>query len=1013
MSKLSESPPLYNCHVCKEPYQENARFCSQCGVPLKDLKSLFETPLPLTANQKEKQTPDIEEDKSFTPFYIGSFKILKALGKGGMGEVFLAFDITCGRFVALKRIRAELAQHKNLYKRFLREARITSQLSHPSIIPIYNLKQEKKFIYYTMPHVEGETLKDILKQARLKKDTAPKEELSLFSIPSLVRIFIPLCQAIAYAHSKNILHRDIKPENVIIGKYGQVLILDWGLALFTDEGEGKEEPIQSIEKENIHVTLPGKVVGTVAYMSPERALGQRANKQTDIYSLGVILYQILTLHFPFKRESLEEFRKSMKQEQYTEPSELAPYREVPKALAHVAKKCLDPEPKNRYPSIEYLIHDLENYVEGRAEWFPVSSLDTTCKKHWEFQENILIPEHLAITQKPEVTDWVNLMLSKESFSANLRIETSITLSKDSHGIGFLLSVPEINARNFLSEGYCLWLGTQNNRSSKLFRSGMEVLNASEIYLDLQKKYHIRIEKVDHKIAFYLNDSLLFTYISHIPLVGTHIGLLCRDAEYAIDKISVSVRSLSIKVNCLKVPDSLLASKNYQQALNEYRRISHSFPGRTEGREAMFRAGITVLEQSKMVPSQKEKERLLQESLDEFGKMHKTPGAPLEFLGKSLTYQQMKDNEEESKCLELALRRYKKHPLIAILEEQVLYRMYESSHYERLATYRFALITLQYLNLDKNSSSHQLICRLCTNWEKIFSHENDWDDYKQSPQKKLRLIIELAFRLSKPHTLSEILDCLIKNPQIDPDTIEDCIFYLIELGSYQIAHNHMLSFLFKTQKPEKERLRTRFSLLESLIVSHRESLINGIQTFFSRCPEKLHNRAMRILFHLMEQALKNKQENLFHLIFNHLIHYKLPKEDQKKLNYYRIWALLLEKNWKSVGQLFHQYPLQEINQDHSILHFLYGCWVAATEESELAMIHFSGVADTSHPRSFNLASHFLTGKLTRKKDWFSQAFLWEKRALYQQLHLYYHCIEDMEQAQFYQHLESEQYVNLSD
>src|SRR5262249_32874545 len=157
----------------------------------------------------------------------GSYQVLKVIGKGGMGEVFLAYDTTCGRRIALKRIRSDLMEHVQMHNRFLKEARVTAQLTHPSIIPIYAIHgQQQQEVYYTMPYVEGQTLKQILRKAKQVEKKGQKSDVAGGSIPALMRIYLSICQAIAYAHSKEVLHRDIKPENIIVGQYGEVLILD-------------------------------------------------------------------------------------------------------------------------------------------------------------------------------------------------------------------------------------------------------------------------------------------------------------------------------------------------------------------------------------------------------------------------------------------------------------------------------------------------------------------------------------------------------------------------------------------------------------------------------------------------------------------------------------------------------------------------------------------------------------------------------------------------------------------
>lgn len=687
-----------------------------------------------TASPSISFLPEHLPEEESVQFTVGPYQVLHSIGKGGMGEVFLAYDTTCGRRIALKKIRPDLIEYKQLQNRFLKEARITCQLTHPAIIPIYAIHSEDDIAYYTMPFIEGKTLKHLLRTARKQERKGAKLDHLTESIPALIRIFLSICQAVAYAHSKRVLHRDIKPENIIVGQYGQIIILDWGLAkmLKTEHADSlsgfdAEETTDDETKDPHQLTRVGKVVGTVAYMAPERALGNPANFQTDIYSLGIILYQLLTLKQPFQRGTLKEFRENVQKEKLLDPVDVAPYRDVPRSLSRVVMKCLSSQPENRYHNVDELIYDLENYIEGRSEWFQIANLDIKNKADWEFQENVLIAEHVAITRQAEASDWVSLMISKDSFQENIKLEARVKVGEKGHGIGFLLSVPEAAERVHLNDGYCLWISTEKAKATKLLRSTVEVVHAPDVFLKHQEWYKVRIEKIDNNIYFYLNEALQFSYISHLPLVGTHVGVLSRDADFTLADFVINVRSQNVMVNCLAVPDAFLAHKDYPTALSEYRRIGYSFPGRAEGREAMFRAGITLLEQANNSASPHEKTHLYDLAHEEFRKLHNTPGAPLEYLGKALIYQAQEDNEDEVKCFELAYRRYPHHPLLPILEEQIIYRMHDSSRYDRQATFNFMLFTLRYLpKVSTVRNTKKLLHSMEKHWEPLFFIEQDRD-----------------------------------------------------------------------------------------------------------------------------------------------------------------------------------------------------------------------------------------------------------------------------------------------
>lgn len=684
------------------------------------------------------------------------YKIVRSLGKGGMGEVFLAYDHICQREVALKKIRENLQKYPSIKRRFLREAHIAATLNHPSIIPIFSISENPSSVFYTMPFVEGKTLKEHLKEAP--------------ATASLMRMFLSICQAVAHCHSRSVLHRDLKPENIILGKFGEVMIIDWGLAQYIDQ---KESDLDLEEIPQLpHLTRPGKIVGTLAYLAPERAQNEPSSEQTDLYALGVILYQILTLKLPFKRSDLETFQKMWMYEELTDPIEAAPDRDIPHSLCQIVKKCLNPRKELRYQHVTQLIADFENFLEGKPEWILAAELKIDQKQDWEFQENILLAKHIAITGSTEVMEWVNLMISRASFSGNTKIEAFVRLGDSSHGIGLLMNVPEIPQRHNLMDGYCVWIGSQNHPGCRLFRNNIEVLQHNETALDASLWHTLRLEKTDSHLKVLIDHQLCIHYISHTPLAGTHIGLLLRDADLEIAHLQVFTGSQNITVSCLAIPDAFLANQDYPRALSEYRQIATSFPGRTEGREAIFRAGVTLLEAGLAHKKIKVRQQLLSHALEEFSKLRATAGAPLEYLGKSLVYKAMNEVEEEVKCLELAIRKYQSHPLLPRLVEHLIFRLHESSSHHRLSAYHFALLTLRHLPQIFTNPDHQkLIDTLKKNWEIIpFLNPEATTVY-------------LAFFLARPIPLMEC----IENGQ----SADDATFALLMLGCTDMVKEHPL------------------------------------------------------------------------------------------------------------------------------------------------------------------------------------------------------------------------------
>lgn len=1011
-----------NCPHCQSSFSlgknEQAglpRFCVFCG------QDLTETPSPAssasTTGASHIHSTSITliaghvPDPNQVKFSIGPYRIIDSIGKGGMGEVFLAYDTTCGRRIALKKIREDLLEHKQLQNRFLKEAHITSQLTHPAVIPIYTIHKEDSLIYYTMPFVEGKTLKEILRTARRVEKKGEKVSGPIItSIPALMRIFVTICNAVAYAHAKGVLHRDLKPENIIVGQYGQVIILDWGLAKMLHTAEDPDQDLP--ETLPLHkLTRVGKVVGTVAYMAPERALGQPATVQTDIYSLGVILYQLLTLTPPFKRGTLQEYIRNFSKEVLKDPAKVAPYRDIPKALAQITKRCLDPTPSNRYASIDEMIGDLENFLEGRSEWFLTKELDVHRKSDWEFQENVLISEHFAITRGKGVVEWVSLMISRQSFTGNTRIETRVRIHENGIGIGFMLCVPEAAERQHLNDGYCVWLATKNAPPTRMLRSTMEVISRPEITLEKETWYKVTLEKVDNNIHVYLNDVLQFSYISHIPVAGTHIGLLCRDANFTCEPIQISISSLNIMVNCLAVPDAFLAHKDYAFALNEYRRIAYSFPGRAEGREALFKAGITLLEKAKNAPTPEENQKFCEQALEEFSKQHNTPGAPLEYLGKGLVYQTLKDYDEEAKCYELAFRRYQQHPLLSILNEQIVYRMYEASKSDRKATYTFVLLALRYLPKQiLTGSVRKLFESLQEHWEHLDFILTTPDIAEDLGLSDRNFTLQIAFWLAKPYVISEIINELLTYPAPSSIVLTNALFCLLELGSIDMAQdrfNKILETLAGTDILDNDA--AQFHPIVEALNCHSQTLNEATSHIIKPQMVNLSTNQARFVFHLLRSAQKNRDTSIMLETIETLGKIKLDQETLTHLHYFHIWALLWEKKWGDAGDILHLHPLETLCQENSPLYFLYGCWLLATEGKEIADIHFAGVIEMPYPRTWTLFAHNLRESAGVDSAWENNAFLWEKRYYYQQLSLYFKCVGDQQASENYYALEKQQYV----
>lgn len=327
-----------------------------------------------------------------------AYELGRILAKGGMGAILSARDNSIQRTVALKVILTGNAASEEHIHRLVTEARITGQLEHPNIVPLHELGVTADgVVYYTMRLVEGITLSEVLDRIR-QKDSAT---IAKYPLRTLLTVYQKICDAVAFAHSRGVVHRDLKPDNIMLGEFGEVFVMDWGLAKRV-RGQGAEfdtthqttEPFAELSRDSFK-TLSGQVKGTPRYMAPEQAEGriEDIDERTDIYALGAILYTILTLHPPVSGDSVDEVLTKVVSGAITSPTnynprhtqssrrttssppapEVAPPelvhcpdRRIPTALSAVTMKALARSKPERYQNVAALQQDIAAYQGGFA-----------------------------------------------------------------------------------------------------------------------------------------------------------------------------------------------------------------------------------------------------------------------------------------------------------------------------------------------------------------------------------------------------------------------------------------------------------------------------------------------------------------------------------------------------------------------------------------------------------------------------------------------------------------------
>jgi tetratricopeptide (TPR) repeat protein/predicted Ser/Thr protein kinase len=319
---------MERCPECGKELPHDSHTCPECGLtlPQTDYTQISDQTIP------GQGPPGADEQALSTGSVLGGrYEILGVLGKGGMGWVYRARDKEIDRIVALKVIRQDLARDETIIKRFKDEIILARKVTHKNVLRIYDIAEAEGLRFISMPYIEGKDLKSII------------EERGALDINETLRISRQVLEALKSAHEAGVIHRDLKPQNIMIDKDGTVCVADFGIAKSADAGG---------------LTVTGQIVGTPEYMSPEQAEGREVDYRSDLYSFGLVLYEMLTGHVPFKADSIISTLMLRLREQPKAPSVVNP--KIPKWLDRLTMRSIERNVDDRYASADEILADIES-----------------------------------------------------------------------------------------------------------------------------------------------------------------------------------------------------------------------------------------------------------------------------------------------------------------------------------------------------------------------------------------------------------------------------------------------------------------------------------------------------------------------------------------------------------------------------------------------------------------------------------------------------------------------------
>ena len=557
------------------------------------------------------------------------------IAEGGMGTVREVRDINCRRTVAMKVLRIEDPRYEEEdVLRFIEEAQITSQLEHPNIVPVHDLGVDAAGnVYYTMKYVKGLVLSDALDDIRRRK----QEVIEQYPLARLLTIFQKTCDAVAFSHSRNVVHRDLKPDNIMIGDFGEVVVMDWGLAKVlghssvstsaeeagspeerapsedSDQEEGGrpmrtgETTVTSIRTDKIGTglkTMSGRIMGTPGFMAPEQARAGSADVdlRTDIYSLGAILYSILTLRPPVRGDDLKEILIKIINGDIVPPAMYNPWLDaassegerenknrfphvpggqIPKALSDIVMKAMATEPDERYQSVRELQRDVEAFQDGLI-WHLVIDEDFSDQNvlaRWEIvggKYEIKEGELRLYAGEPQ------LLLLRREVSGDIRIEFECRQeSSYLNDVGcFMSSIVAANRNEIPSSGYELKYGGYSNTLNVLMKSNHRLWSAPASPLVRGKKYKVLAERIGARLRLEVNGEEVFRVTDPDPLSGadrTAVGLLGWMADTRYSRVRVYSLGTPWKSDILDTAERQMVKGHYVTAMDLFREVMEAMP----------------------------------------------------------------------------------------------------------------------------------------------------------------------------------------------------------------------------------------------------------------------------------------------------------------------------------------------------------------------------------------------------------------------------------------------------
>jgi eukaryotic-like serine/threonine-protein kinase len=510
------------------------------------------------------------------------FALRRVLGHGGTSFVLAAADRDLKREVAIKILRDDAREEEGALARFLREAEVTANLEHPNIVPVYDVETTDGLTYLVMRHVRGEALGRLIRRARRDGRT------EVMPTNDLVNVFLKVCEAIAFAHHRGVLHRDIKPDNVMVGDFGEVMVVDWGAA----SSVGTSDAV---------------MVGTPHYMSPEQIRGFPATPASDVYALGATLFYALLLRRPVEGEQDDAFWGKKLEGQIDPPTSEERMR-VPRALLEIVEKALCPRPEDRHSSALALAAELRNYQAGRTEWSSPGVVETFTDD-WQTRWCPVDPDQFEVEGGGLISrserDARAFYRRRLTAPVAVEFEGQILPGAKAGDLSVIWTETDVFVGGEIDAAlkgrtYTLQVGAYANIRAGIFGSASIgfhqksiALSARPFVLEPGRTYSIRAEIDERVLRLFVDGQLVCEHEDLFPLRSGYVGLYAFYAGKSFRNVRICTKGMPERVSPIVVGDEFYKCDDFEKALLQYRRVADAHAGELLAEEAAYKQGLCM------------------------------------------------------------------------------------------------------------------------------------------------------------------------------------------------------------------------------------------------------------------------------------------------------------------------------------------------------------------------------------------------------------------------------------